>query len=522
MFSPDETDHLTSPAPADGPDGEGAEEGEAGDGMPAGLTDQMLVRRQKLAELQAMGIPGYGGRFPRTHSVARLREQFDQLEEGPVVRVAGRLMSLRRHGKVSFSDLADESGRMQLFLQRDRLGEAYERLLPLLDIGDIVGVEGQLVRTRRGEMSVRVDQITVLAKGLRPLPEKWHGLRDVEIRYRRRYLDLIVNPDVRRVFVQRSRAIAAIREFLTGRGFLEVETPMLNLIPGGASARPFITHHNALGIDLYMRIAPELYLKRLLVGGFEKVFELGKNFRNEGISTRHNPEFTAVEVYEAYADGSDMMVLTEELIAFVAERVLGTTVIEYQGRRIDLKPPWPRLPMVEAVRRYGGIDLEPVDDPEEARRLAASVGVEVDPGTSVGEVIAEVFEAVAEPHLIEPVFIVDFPVEVSPLAKRYPDRPRFTDRFEPFIMGWEVGNGFSELNDPIDQRQRFEDQMARRLAGDEEAQMLDEDFVEALEFGMPPAGGLGIGIDRLVMLLTDSASIRDVLLFPHLRPRPPR
>lgn len=489
------------------------------EGIPD-LNDQMLARRQKLQELEERGIPGYGGRFRRTHYSQEIIDQFDTLHEGPAVRVAGRIQGLRGHGKVGFVDLFDEQGRIQLYVQRDVLGpETYDELYRRLDLGDIVGAEGQVMRTRRGEISIQVTRLTMLAKALRPLPEKWHGLKDVELRYRKRYLDLIVNRHVREVFVRRSRIITAVRQFLNDQGYLEVETPMLNLIPGGAAARPFITHHNALDTDLYLRIAPELYLKRLLVGGFEKVFEMGKNFRNEGISTKHNPEFTAVEVYKAYGDAEDMMQLTEELVSFVATQVLGTTQVTYQGHTIDLKPPWPRLPMLEAVRRYAGINLEGVEDVQEAAGLARSVGVEIPPGASLGEIITETFEATVEPHLIQPVFIVDYPVDVSPLAKRRADAPHLTERFEPYVVGWELGNGFSELNDPIDQRERFERQMAKRAAGDEEAHMLDEDFLEALEYGMPPAGGLGIGIDRLVMLLTDSVSIRDVLLFPHMRPK---
>jgi len=434
------------------------------------------------------------------------------------VRVAGRLRTIRRQGRVTFMDLQDGGRRIQLFCRINTMGEeAYQRL-EWLDIGDIVGVEGLVMRTRRGEESVEVSRWELLAKSLRPLPEKWHGLKDVELRYRQRYLDLIVNPHVRDVFVARSKTIAAIRRFLTDRDFLEVETPVLHPIAGGANARPFVTYHNALDMNLYMRIAPELYLKRLLVGGFDKVFELGRNFRNEGISTRHNPEYTMVEVYEAYKDARDMMELTEQLFAYVAEQVTGGTKIVYQGHEIDLTPPWERLPMIEAVRRYTGLDFHG-KTPEEARKMAAEKGVEVPQDASVGAVVAEVFDELVEDHLIQPVFITDYPVEISPLAKRKDDAPHLTDRFEPYIMGWEMANGFSELNDPVDQRERFERQMEQRAKGDEEAHMMDEDFLRALEHGMPPAGGLGIGVDRLVMLLTDSPSIRDVLLFPHMRAR---
>lgn len=480
------------------------------------LREQIAVRMDKRARLIETGMTPYGGRFARTHAVNEVLDRFDELE-GQVVSVAGRIRTLRRQGRVAFIDVQDDGVRMQLFCRANALGEAYD-LLQWLDIGDIVGVEGTVMRTRRGEQSIEVSGWELLSKALRPLPEKWHGLRDVEMRYRQRYVDLLVNTEVRDVFVARSRAISAIRRFFTDRGFLEVETPMLNPIPGGANARPFVTHHNALDMDLYMRIAPELYLKRLLVGGFDKVFEIGKNFRNEGISTRHNPEYTSIEVYEAYIDAADMMRITEELFAFVAEEVTGSAVIEYGGKTIDMTPPWERLTMADAVRRYADLDFAGLSA-EEARRLAGSKGVTVEKGTPVGAVLAETFEQLVEHHLIQPVFIIDHPVEVSPLAKRKPDAPDFTDRFEPFINGWEVANGFSELNDPVDQRRRFEMQVAQREAGDAEAHMMDEDFLRALEHGMPPAAGLGVGIDRLVMLLTNSSSIRDVLLFPHMRAR---
>ncbi|MBO8142121.1 MAG: lysine--tRNA ligase [Firmicutes bacterium] len=490
---------------------------EDGSGRQADLTDQEAARLDKRRRLLEAGVPPYGGRFERTHTVPELLKDFDRLIDTPV-RVAGRLRSIRRQGGLTFADLQDGGQRIQLFCRKDTMGPETYGLLDWLDIGDIVGVWGRTMRTRRGEASVEVHGWELLTKALRPLPEKWHGLKDVELRYRQRYVDLIVNPRVRDVFVARSRAVSAIRRFLQDRGFLEVETPMLNPIPGGANARPFITHHNALDMDLYMRIAPELYLKRLLVGGFDKVFEIGKNFRNEGISTKHNPEYTAVEVYEAYADARDMMRLTEELFAYVAAEVAGSPVITYQGTRIDLTPPWPRLAMTEAVARYAGLELDGLSD-EQAREAAKRRGVDVPAGATRGTVLAEVFEKLVEPHLIQPVFIVDYPIEVSPLAKRKTGDPAMTDRFEPFIMGWEVANGFSELNDPVDQRERFQRQVEQRAAGDEEAHMMDEDFLRALEYGMPPAGGLGIGVDRLVMLLTDSPSIRDVILFPHMRPR---
>lgn len=480
------------------------------------LNDQMIFRREKLKYWREHGIDPYGHRYERTHLAEQILDNFESLE-GEMVSIAGRIRAMRGHGKASFADLQDRSGMIQLYTRIDVVGEeAYERYRKL-DLGDIIGVKGKVFRTRRGEISVEVHEFQLLSKSLRPLPEKWHGLKDVELRYRMRYVDLIVNPEVREVFRVRSRIIQGIREFLLERDFLEVETPMLNVIAGGANARPFITYHNALDMNLYMRIAPELYLKRLLVGGLEKVFEIGKNFRNEGISTKHNPEYTAVEIYEAYGDAGTMMQLTEELFSYLARLVKGTTEIEFQGRKIDLAPPWPRVSMFEAIREHAGVDLAEVDDAT-AVQLAQERGLELPPGVGKAQVINEFFDEYVEPKLIGPVFITDYPVEVSPLAKRKPDNPAITERFEPFIAGWEMANGFTELNDPIDQRERFRRQVEQRRSGDEEAHMMDEDYIRALEYGMPPAGGLGIGIDRLVMLLTDSPSIRDVLLFPHMRP----
>lgn len=481
------------------------------------LNELMAVRREKLKDLYDSGINPFGERFVRTHCAQEILDNFDSMEDQETV-IAGRIMSLRTHGKASFADLMDSSGRIQLYLRINTLGEEGYGLFQTLDIGDIIGVTGRVFKTRRGEISVEVKDLKLLSKSLRPLPEKWHGLKDVDLRYRQRYVDLIVNPEVRDVFIARSRIIQSLRNFLIERGFLEVETPMLNVIAGGANAKPFVTHHNALDMDLYLRIAPELYLKRLLVGGFERVFEIGKNFRNEGMSTKHNPEYTSCELYQAYADAEDMMRITEEIFAHVAKEVVGSTKITFQGEGIDLTPPWPRKPMLEAIKEYSGVDLSGLTD-EEARRLAKEKGISVPAQASYGNVVEEFFDAFVEPNLIQPVFITDHPVEVSPLAKRKKDNPQLTDRFEPFIVTWEVANGFTELNDPIDQEQRFRKQMEQRDRGDEEAHMMDEDYIRALEYGMPPAGGLGIGIDRMVMLLTDSPSIRDVLLFPHMRPR---
>lgn len=476
------------------------------------------VRLEKLSALRQAGIEPYGGRYERTHSTREIIERFEELENQEV-SIAGRLRAIREHGKATFADLYDQEGRIQIYVKVDQVGEeAYRLFTQQIDIGDILGVRGKVFRTRRGEISVEVNQFTILCKSLRPLPEKWHGLKDVDLRYRQRYLDLIVNPEVRQVFITRAKILKAIRSFLDQRGFLEVETPSMHTIPGGAAARPFITHHNALDIDLYLRIALELHLKRLLVGGLEKVYEMGRIFRNEGISTKHNPEFTMLELYQAYADYHDMMELLEQMVAYVAREAIGTTTVEYQGHIIELSPPWPRVRMLEALEKYTGIDFGSLNE-EEARRAAEKLGLELKPGLNRGKIISEVFEAFVEPHLIQPTFVLDYPVEVSPLAKRKEDDPSLTYRFEAFIAGRELANAFSELNDPLDQRERFEAQLKERAAGDEEAHMMDEDFLRALEYGMPPAGGLGLGVDRLVMILTNSPSIRDVILFPTMRPK---
>ncbi len=481
-------------------------------------SEQEQIRRQKLAKLSSMGVEPYGRKYEVTHHAADIIGRFDALA-GQTVSLAGRLMTIRAHGKASFANLQDSSGQVQIYVRLDDIGERAYGVFELLDIGDIIGVTGEVFRTRRGEVTVSVRQFALLAKSLRPLPEKWHGLTNVDLRYRQRYLDLITNPEVKDVFIARSRIVQAMRSFLNDRGFLEVETPMMHAIPGGASARPFITHHNALGMDLYLRIATELHLKRLIVGGLDRVYELGRIFRNEGISTRHNPEFTSVEVYQAQADYTDMMELTEQMISHVAGVVTGSMKVSYQNTELDLTPPWPRVTMVEAIRKYTGIDFSVIATTEQAVSAARRLGLEVKAGSTRGEIMNEIFEEKVEEHLIQPVFILDYPIEVSPLAKRKEDDPALTYRFEAFMAASEIANAFTELTDPIDQLSRFEQQMAKRAAGDEEAQLLDEDFVTALEYGMPPTGGLGIGVDRLVMILTDSPSIRDVILFPTLRPR---
>ncbi|RMI02877.1 MAG: lysine--tRNA ligase [Calditrichaeota bacterium] len=487
----------------------------------------VLQRRQKLEKLRELGINPYPYKFDRTHTSARIKENFDQLED-QTVRVAGRIMSVRLMGKASFSHIQDMDGRIQIFVKQDMVGETAYKVFKLLDIGDIIGVVGKVFKTRTGEISVLVEQLEVLCKSLRPLPvvkEKIEGgerkvfdaFADKELRYRQRYVDLIVNPEVREVFVKRSQIISTMREFLNRRGYLEVETPILQPIYGGASARPFVTHHNALDMKLYLRIANELYLKRLIVGGFEGVYEFAKDFRNEGMDRFHNPEFTQMELYVAYHDYYWMMELTEEMISTVAEKVLGTTKITFQGQEIDLTPPWRRLPLFEGIQEYTGMDLSQADEAE-LREAAKKLNLTVEKEWGSGKIIDEIFGEFVEPNLIQPTFIIDYPLEMSPLAKKHRNNPRLVERFEPIIAGKEIGNAFSELNDPIDQRERFEQQMGLRARGDEEAQVMDEDFIRALEYGMPPTAGLGVGIDRLTMLLTDQPSIRDVILFPHMRP----
>ena len=482
------------------------------------IGELMKVRRDKLAQLQEEGENPFDvTTYNQEYHTDEIIEKFDEME-GMQVSIAGRLMSKRVMGKASFFDLRDREGKIQLYVTRDDMGEEVYKKFKKLDIGDIVGVTGEVFRTQKGEISVRTNGYTLLSKSLLPLPEKFHGLRDTDLRYRQRYVDLIMNPEVKRTFELRSKIITGIRNYLDNRGFMEVDTPILNTIPGGANARPFITHHNTLDIDMYMRVAPELYLKRLIVGGFERVYEMGRQFRNEGMDVKHNPEFTSMEVYQAYANYEDMMNLTEDMISTVAQEVLGTTKVTFQETEIDLSPGWARMTMIESIKKFAGVDFAETTTDAEAEAMAKSVGIEVEKGMTRGEIINLAFEEKVEDNLVQPTFIYEYPVEVSPLAKRYKDNPAFTERFEVFILGSEYGNAFSELNDPIDQKGRFMDQVAKREKGDEEANMMDEDFVTALEYGLPPTGGLGIGIDRLVMLLTDSYSIRDVLLFPTMKP----
>jgi len=489
------------------------------------LNDQLLVRRQKLNDIRAKGIDPFGQRFERTHLSSGVREEFDaftkeELEEKEnEVIVAGRIMTKRGKGKAGFAHIQDVAGQIQIYVRQDRVGEEAYDLFKHADLGDIVGVRGVVFKTNTGELSVKANEFTFLSKSLRPMPEKFHGLQDVEQRYRQRYLDLMTNPQSKETFITRSKIIRSIRNFLDGQGYLEVETPILHTVAGGAAARPFITHHNALDMDLYLRIALELHLKRLIVGGLEKVYEIGRVFRNEGISTRHNPEFTLLELYGAYLDFRDIMELTENLISHVAQEVLGTTKIQYGEDEIDLSPGWKRVHMVDAIKEVTGVDFWQPMTLEEARSLAKEHGVEIQDMHDVGHIINEFFEQKVEETLIQPTFVYGHPVEISPLAKKNAEDERFTDRFELFIVRREHANAFTELNDPIDQRERFEAQLAEKAAGNDEAHEMDEDFLEALEYGMPPTGGLGIGIDRLVMLLTNSQSIRDVLLFPTMRPR---
>lgn len=482
------------------------------------VNELMRVRLEKLKNMRKQGIEPYADRYLRSHHSLEIIENFPELE-GQEVSVAGRVMSKRDQGKAAFVHVQDLDGRIQAYVRMDAVGEENFEIIKTCDIGDIIGVKGTVFRTQKGEISVRAKEVTLLSKSLRPLPEKFHGLTNVETRYRQRYLDLIMNTEVRETFVTRSKIIKAMREYLEDHGFLEVETPTLMTIPGGAAAKPFITHHNALDIDLYLRIALELPLKRLIVGGFEKVFEIGRNFRNEGISIKHNPEFTMMELYQAYANYEDIMNLMEDMVVSIVQKVCNSLEITYQGEKINFAKPWRRIQMLDAIKDYSGVDFKVIQTDEDARKIALEKGLETKKDDSKGKIINAFFEEFVEPKLIQPTFIIGHPVEISPLAKRNAINPEYTDRFEVFIYGREMGNAFSELNDPIDQRERFDKQMAEREKGDDEAHMMDEDFVQALEYGLPPTGGLGVGLDRLVMLLTDSASIRDVILFPTMRPR---
>jgi len=492
-----------------------------GDEDRSALERMTATRLAKVEAMRAAGDEPYPYRFERTALAADLHERFDDLAAGTdtreTVTVAGRLMNVRHIGGVSFGVLQDVSGQIQLFVTEEHLGDRYAAFGEL-DAGDWVGATGEVVTTKRGELSVRVAEFTLLAKGLRPLPEKWHGLVDVEKRHRQRYIDLIVNDEARRIMAARVATVASLRATLADRGFVEVETPLLHELAAGALARPFVTHHDALGIDMYLRIAIELHLKRLVVGGVERVFEIGRVFRNEGVSVRHNPEFTMLEVYQALADYGDMAELTEALCANAAMAVVGTTELTYQGKPLSLTPPWNRIRYFDSVAEATGDPWAPLMPVKDARRLAKKADVHVEEAWGVGKIAAEMFEALVEPTLWQPTFVMDFPKEISPLAKDHRLVPGLVERFEVICTGTELANAFSELNDPVEQRRRFEAQVEARIAGDEEAHPMDEDFIRALEYGLPPTGGLGVGVDRLVMLLTDQASIREVLLFPALRP----
>lgn len=481
------------------------------------LNDQMQHRRDKLTQYEDKGVYPFGQRFVVREHTQEVKDDFINFDGQPVV-MAGRLMTMRSHGKTAFANIRDKAGDIQIYFRKDVMGEEAYEFVKMLDIGDIIGIEGHVFRTHKGEITVKVNTLTLLSKSLRPLPEKWHGLTNTELRYRQRYVDLIVNPEVRDTFVKRSKIVAKIRQYMMAHDFMEVETPMMHAIPGGAAARPFITHHNALDIDIYMRIAPELYLKRLIVGGMERVFEMNRCFRNEGIDNRHNPEFTTIESYQAYGDVEDAIRLTENIVSYCAQEVLGTQEITYQGTEINLTPPWNRITMAEGIKKYTGEDFDAVTSIEEARAIADRLNVEYTDNDGIGKILNLCFEDYVEANLIQPTIVYGHPKEISPLAKANRENPLATERFEAFIYGRELANGFSELNDPIDQKQRFLDQLKEREHGDDEAHRMDEDFVTALEYGLPPTSGLGIGIDRLVMFLTDSASIRDVLLFPLMKP----
>ncbi len=488
--------------------------------MTEELNELLKVRREKLDELRKKGIDPFPYTYNKTHDAAGVFKQFDNIKEGEQskeeVSIAGRLMTKRGHGKASFAHIQDQSGRIQIYCRQDVIGEEKYDIYRKLDMGDFVGVKGHIFRTKTGEITIRVSDFTILCKSLHPLPEKWHGLQDKELRYRERYVDLMVNSDVRDVFIKRSKIVSLIRRYLEDKGFLEVETPLLHVMQGGAAAKPFETYHDALAMPLFLRIAPELYLKRLIVGGFEKVFEMGRVFRNEGISYKHNPEFSIIEIYQAYADYNDIMQLTEDIVTSIAKEVLGTLKIEFRGEKIDLTPPWKRISLVDALKNEG-IDIREKDE-KGIRKIAKEKGIEGYEEIGVGKIINVLYDKFVEGDLKQPTFIIDHPIETSPLAKKHRKEKGKVERFELIIGGMELANAFSELNDPIDQRERFNKQAELKAAGDLEAESMDEDFLRALEYGLPPTGGLGIGIDRLVMLLTNQSSIRDVLLFPHMKP----
>ncbi len=484
------------------------------------VTEILSNKWEKIEELRRKNIDPFGYRFVKACRISDLIEKNKNIEIGQCnqeqISVAGRLMALRKHGKAIFGNLEDLSGKIQIYIKESEVGKEPFDLFGKIDVGDILGVTGLIFRTRTGEITILVKEFVLLCKSVRNLPEKWHGLKDIEIRYRKRYLDLIVNPGIREIFIKRSKTIQLIRDFLNNKGYLEVETPIMQPIPGGATARPFITHHNTLNKDFYLRIAPELYLKRLLVGGFEKVYELGRNFRNEGISTKHNPEFTMLELYEAYGDYYTMMQITEELLAYVVKKVLGSLEIEYQGNKINLTSPWRRISMYKAIEEATGVQIGNLEPPDYLK-VIKEYNLSIDGEINKGEIANELFEKYVEPSLIQPTFVLDYPLELSPLSKQKKDNPELVERFELFISSMELANAFTELNDPAEQRRRFEEQATKKGAGERKGHFMDEDYIEALEYGMPPAGGLGIGIDRLVMLLTDSNSIKEVILFPQLK-----
>ena len=484
-------------------------------------TEEMIsIKRSEIENIKKEGIDPFGQRFERKHKIGEVIQKFNQLGIGESsqekVTIAGRIMALRKHGKAAFADIEDIEGRMQIYIKSNKVGQKTFELFSKIDVGDIIGITGLVFKTKMGELTIFTEELTLLCKSIRSLPEKWHGLKDIETRYRKRYLDLIVNSSVRDIFIKRSKVIRSLRNFLDSKGYLEVETPIMQPIPGGATARPFITHHNALDRDFYLRIAPELYLKRLLVGGLEKVYELSRNFRNEGISTKHNPEFTMVELYEAYGNYHTMMQITEELIVYIVKNVLGKLEIEYQGKSINFSSPWKKISMHDSIQEACGIDMEKLPEKDFVKIIREN-NLDIKNSASRGEITNELFEKYVEPTLIQPTFIIDYPLEVSPLSKQKKDNPELVERFELFINSMELANAFTELNDPTEQKRRFEEQAAKKEAGDLESHFMDKDYIEALEYGLPPAGGLGIGIDRLMMLLTNSSSIKEVILFPQLK-----